>query len=812
MQISYNWLKKYVKLSDTVTARDVAEKLKLSTVEVEGIVDQGAALENIVVGKVLTAEKHPNADKLQVCQVDVGKEKIIIVCGGSNVAAGMLVVVAKNGARVKWHGEGELVTLKPTTIRGVESNGMICGADEVGLVDRFPKKDEKEIVDLSGLKAKPGTPLATALGLDDAIFEIDNKSLSNRPDLWGHYGLAREVAVVMGRDLGRYKTAAIKKGSGINLKVKVEARECPKYTAVALNNIKVAPSPAWLQTALTSVGVRPINNIVDATNFVMLDLGQPLHAFDAAKVADHTIVVRFAEPGESVVLLDDQERSFTDDMLVIASPERALALAGIMGCDWGSITDETTSIILESANFDATNIRRTSTHLGLRTDASARFEKSLDPFLCSTALARLVEVILEVSPKAKVASSVVDVGKPTLFTGPLTIPTAFFEKKIGAAIPIKVITQILTNLGFGVREKKGVLTIIIPTWRATKDISRSEDIVEEVIRIFGYDQIPSTLPTFSITPPPANALRLFERDVAALLVKEFAYTEVYNYSFVSERQISRMGETAENYLELDNPLSKEKPYLRRCLLLNLLENIEKNLPLHPELRLMEIGKVFQPEHVGLRAETKSDELLPRQDTYLTAVYACKKDHTPFVEMRRIVEALARLVPGLTIAAPTETRIGRHPGRSADVLYRGSTAGSVYELHPQVADQYGIDARVGVVKLDLSAVATDDLKKNTNNMLKLSPFPSVKRDVALVVANTVTNRDIMSHLLKVDPLLTDVELFDVYRGATLGSDLKSLAYHLTYNSSERTLTISEVDVIQDKVEKMLVKNFQAEIRK
>lgn len=809
MQISYNWLKKYVKLPDAVTAKEVAEKLKLSTVEVEGIVEQGKDLENIVVGKVLTAEKHPNADKLKVCQVDVG-ETITIVCGGSNVVVGMLVVVAKNGAKVKWHGEGEPVELKSTTIRGVESNGMICGADEVGLVERFPKKDEKEIVDLSSFQYKPGMPLAEALNLNGATLEIDNKSLSNRPDLWGHYGIAREVAVLTNREVSTYKVKDIKNGSGVDLKVSVENKvACPKYTAVAMSGISISPSPAWLSEALASIGVRSINNIVDATNFVMFDLGQPLHSFDA-KFAGHNIVVRNAKTDEVLKTLDEKDRKLTEDMLVIANSEKALAIAGVMGGIASAVTDATTDIIIESANFDAVSIRKTSTRLGLRTDASARFEKSLDPNLTDLALKRMVELVLEVSPGAKVSSKVIEVGKPILFTGPLTVPVRTFEHKIGSSISIKTIVTILTRLGFSVKEKKDTLIVTIPTWRATKDVSRAEDLVEEVIRIIGYDTVGASLPSFPIIPPEHHELLNITRTLQDVLAGEFGYIESYNYSFVSAQQIEKMGDDVNKYVELDNPLSKEKPFIRRSLLPNLLENIVKNAD-YPRLSLFEIGKVFAGDEGGARAGKQSDELIPRQDTWLAAVFLEKKNQEPFKNVRQVMERLSEITNiDFQVLSPKQTLGWQHPSRAADIRARGVTVGAIYEVHPQVLDHYGVENRVGVLEFNLNQLAAFPLSGKKYQIF--SPYPSIKRDVAFVVSSDVEHSRIVSKLSNVSPLIISVELFDIYRGVTLGKGLKSMAYHLTYNSPERTLTAEEVDVIQKKVEETLIKNFKAEIRK
>ena len=345
MLISYNWLKEYLNLPDSTTAEEVAAKLKAATVEVEGINNLGKDLGGIVVGKVLSAEKHPNADKLKLCQVDVGSEKLQIVCGGSNVVEGMLVALAKVGAKVRWHGEGDLVELVPTAIRGVDSFGMICAASEVGLDNMFPAKDEKEILDLTQYNFKPGEDLATALGLTDVVFEVDNKSLSNRPDLWGHYGMAREVAVLTNKELSDYKVAEIKDGKDIVVKVKIADKNlCPRYMAAAMSGVTVAPSPDWLKKKLAAVGLNSINNIVDITNYVMLDSGQPLHAFDAdlitGKKGAKEILVRLADKEEKVKALDGNEYILSENDLVIADGSQVLAVAGVIGGEASAISEK----------------------------------------------------------------------------------------------------------------------------------------------------------------------------------------------------------------------------------------------------------------------------------------------------------------------------------------------------------------------------------------------------------------------------------------------------------------------------------------
>lgn len=820
MLISFNWLKKYVNLPDSTTAEEVAAKLKASTVEVERVEVQGKNLEHIVVGKIISAEKHPNADKLKLCMVDVGNEQLQIVCGGSNVQAGMLVALAKVGAKVQWHGEGELIELKPTKIRDVESAGMICASTEIGLGELFPLTEEKEILDLSNLKVKPGVALAQALSLNDAILEIDNKSLSNRPDLWGHYGIAREVAVLFNKNLKEYTVEKIsarggsafgrKPGEKISLNVQVQAPKlCPRYMAVAMSGIKVGPSPEWLKKSLMAVGLRSINNIVDITNYVMADVGQPMHAFDANTVAETTIIVRTAQDGEELVTLDNEKRKLDSSMLVIADAQKALAIAGVMGGLGSGISDQTNTIIFESANFEAASIRSTSTKLGLRSDSSSRFEKSLDPNLTMQALQKAVGLVLEICPGAKVASKVIDESKFSLKQGPISLNIQLLEKKIGVTLRPKEVIKILEQLGFGLKIKGEEFLVTIPSWRATKDISIAEDLVEEIIRIYGYDKVQPSLPAFSIVPPEINTLRELEKKVKNILVHSLSYTEVYNYSFVSTVQIARMGDDVKQYVELDNPLSKEKPFLRRCLLLNLLENLESNQAGNDTLHFFEVGKVFRLEDPGFRVESNGDSLLPGQDTWLTAVCLEKKNRAPFWEAKGIVEALSKSVLPSIAISKSVSRIGRHPSRSASFVVGEKNIGSVYELHPSIAKNFGLEGRVGIVKINLSALV--DVPRVEKKYVPISVFPSIERDLAIVVKKSVSHQEILSALLNTDSLLQSVDLFDVYEGTNVGAEYKSMAYHFVYRNNERTLVTQEVDVAHEKIIKILKEKFNAEIR-
>lgn len=814
MLISFNWLKKYVNLPDSVSAEEVAEKLKLATVEVEKIEYLGKNLENIVVGKILQVEQHPNADRLKVCKVDVGSEVLNIVCGGSNVADGLKVVVAKLGAKVLWHGEGEPVVMEKTAIRGVESLGMICGADEVGIIEQFPKKSEKEIVDLSGIEAKPGTSLSEALMLNDVILEIDNKSLSNRPDLLGHYGLAREVAVLYNRDVKALEVFEIKPDKSTKLEVKIEGeKNVARYMAVVLENIQVAPSPDWLKSKLTAVGLKSINNMVDVTNYVMLDLGQPLHAFDASELgggAKKEIVVRLAADSEKLVMLDGVERALDPSVLVIAGKEKPLAVAGIMGGVESGIKNTTTSIVIESANFDAAVIRKAGAKLNLRTDASMRFEKSLDPNLCAVALQAAVQMILSLCPEAKVTSKIVDQYKAVLKSRVLTLSPGLFEQKIGAEIDVKTSIKILERLGFGVAEKKKNLEITIPTWRATKDIEISEDIVEEVLRFVGYKNIPGTLPNFTLAPPMSNSLLTLKRKILGVLVRELGYNEVYNYSFLSPNFIEKMGDKTEKYIELSNPLAQDRPFLRRSVVGSLLESIVKNSDRFSTLQLLEIGQVYLPEAAGVRSETNGDELLPAQPTVLGLAFSQKKNDEPWTEVRRGLERLSKEI-NITFSLQDleQKQPWHHPTRSARVMAQEQMMGEMYELHPQVQNALKIENRVGVLELDLTRLAELPLVSGSDYH-PVSLYPSVERDLAFMVKNEVTHEALL-RAMKIDPLLEKAELFDVYKGEHVRAGYKSMAYRLIFTHADRTLTSAEVDTVLSKIIDVLKQYFAIEVR-
>ncbi len=814
MIISKHWLRDFVFLPDALDAQDLARRLTLSVAEVEGVVEMEKNFEKMVVGKITKVDAHPNADKLRVCTVDIGDSEVTIVCGGSNVAEDMKVIVGLIGAKVKWHGQGDLVELALIKIRGVESSGMICGADEVGLADQFPKKSEAEIVDLSHLKARPGTPVATALGLDDVIFEIDNKSLTNRPDLWGHYGMAREIAALTRKKFTPLVPAKVKPNKKYSLKVKVSAPEiCSRYQAVVIEGVSATESPAWLKNNLVAVGQRPINAIVDLTNYILFELGQPLHAFDAAVLnpndQDITLEVRKAMASEQFVTLDDKNLALPENTLVIANNGLPVALAGIKGGKDSGVSDSTTTIVLESANFNATAIRQSSTAFGLRTEASARFEKSLDPHLTELAVERFVELAKKVWPDLVVASAVVDVrnfnDKPFV----LEFPVTFITQRLGVEISNKTISDILERLGFEVVIKKNQLRLVVPTWRASKDVRIPEDVVEEVARLYGYENIPGTLPALSIAPPLANHLRLLEREIKEVLAFECGFTEVSNYSFVSPEWLNRLGVlTSAQYVELNNPIAKDRPLLRRELVPGLIENTKANA--HSDsLAFFECGRVFLPDEAGERTNAGGSELLPAQPLHLGLVFTSKNNNEPLYELNQALESIAkRLGMNLTLVEEKNVPGIYHPGRSALIMCGMEVIGRAAELHPAKQAELSVPARVAMAELSVTKLL--EQARAIAPYHTVPEFPEVIRDLALVVKKNITHAQIMEIIQSAHLHIRGAEVFDVYESKELGKDLRSLAYHVTLGS-DHTLSAEEIDAAMESLKKKLTDTVKAEWR-
>lgn len=581
MKLSYHWLKDYLALP--ADPQTVADLITQHVAEVEQVNDQATALTNVVVGKIIELLPHPKADRLMLCQVKLGEEIKNIVCGGTNLVKGQLVAVAKPGARVRWHGKDEMTTIVETTIRGEQSTGMICAASELELEGLFPQQSEREIIDLSHLTHPTGTALAEALGLTDTIITIANKTLTHRPDLFSHIGFARELSVLLDTPLKLPALKAYAAGDTLPYAVHIKANEqCRRYLGVVVDHVTVKPSPDWLQQRLRAIGVRPINNVVDITNYVMYEYGQPLHAFDYAKLVGQQVTIRLAKSGETITTLDGAERKLTDQMLVIADQTKPVALAGAMGGKASEITEQTTTVAIESANFNPTTIRLGAQSLGLRSDASTRHEKNLPLVLAEQGLYRALELLEELAA-GQVASRIID-ERTTVETNPaISLDCSYVQRLIGVAIKPDKIKTILTKLGCQI---SGATTLqVIPPPHRT-DLTIPEELIEEVARIYGYNVITPQPLLGQLEPQPIEPTWQLAQQLTQKAV-EAGCMEVYNYSFYAEAK----GDSG--HIRLLNPMNPEQVLLRQNLRTNLLAVAERNLDRgERDLNLVEYGHVY----------------------------------------------------------------------------------------------------------------------------------------------------------------------------------------------------------------------------
>ena len=792
MKISLNWLKDFVDIDSKIPSKELAELITVHTAEVEGVHELGEGYKNMVVGCIKSIKAHPNADKLTVTETEVGGGKILqIVCGAKNIYEGMLVPVALPGAFVKWHGEGEPVELKPASLRGVESFGMLCAGEEIGIESKVDG-----IYDLSKEGFKEGTPLSKVFGYSDTVLEVDNKSLTHRPDLWGHYGIAREVSAILGKPLKKL-SPAIKfsaKGESVNIEVK-DYELCPRYCGVIMKNIKVGESPKWLKDRLIAVGYRPISNIVDATNYVMAELGQPLHAFDKSYIKNG-IIVRRAKNNEKITTLDGQVRELDENMLVIADHEKPVAIAGVMGGENSEINENTTEIIIESANFNPENVRKTSTKLGLRTEAVQRFEKSLDPYLSETAIKRVCELILQICPGAKLAGPLTDEKKLETVKAKVDLNIETVSSKIGVKLTSAQCKKILKSLEFGVTEKSAkVLTVTIPTFRATKDIDIEDDLVEEIVRMYGYDKVAPTLPDLPIRLPIKNKERVLKHHARELLSGNFGMSEVYNYSFYGHDEMAKALIDAEKsehmHIKLDNFLSAEQTHLRTTLVPNLLKNVISNLRYSDKFKLFEIGRTY----------LETGEYFPLEEKWIGGVIVekGKVEKSLFYAAKSIVEEFLKkfLKRDFEIAKSKHEPPYAHPSRSAGIMVDGESIGGVIEVNPVVLKNFGIEANAAMFELNFTKLA--ELEQHAKKYEPIPKFPGMAIDVSVVVDKKTKSAAIEKTIKDAEKeLIAKVKLFDIYEGETLGHDKKALAYNITLQAKDRTLNDDEMLKIQQRI--------------
>ncbi|MFH1457427.1 MAG: phenylalanine--tRNA ligase subunit beta [Patescibacteria group bacterium] len=813
MYLSLNWLKDYIDLPKKVTPQKLAEDLTMSTVEVESVKDQSEDFKNIIIGKIAVLKSHPNADKLKIAMTDIGqKESAQIVCGGVNLQENMLVAVALPGARVRWHGEGEPVILEQTKIRGEKSFGMICSSNEIGIDNMFPC-GEMEITDLSDILSDKdlGKNLSEVLGLNDIIIEIENKSLTNRPDLWSHYGIARELASIYNLELKQpeifkldNKNFKNPENSGLNINIK-NNNLCSRYIGCLVKNIKIQKSPDWIIKRLEAVGLRGINNIVDITNYVLADIGEPTHAFDRHKLTVNIqektkINIRQAEKGENIKSLDGEERKLDENNLVIADNEKAVAIAGIIGGANSEVDENTTEVILEAATFSAMSVRKTSQKLNLRTEASIRFEKNLDSNSAELAMLRMLFLIKEIIPEAKI-TEYIDEYPVKQEQVNIKVRHDFIEKKIGQKFNIEEILKILSRLGFSVKENSGEYIIEVPSWRATDDISIPEDIVEEVARIYGYDNLLEKAEKVELGKAKFQPTFDLENKVKNYLSLGCGMNEVFNYPWYDSKIIKKYNIKNNPELlgiEIANPPAEENKFLQVSLIPNLIKNTQDNLRYFSEFKLFELARVFKH---GIDKSFGKD-VLPEQPKMLAGVVVGKD---VFFELKGIIEKFLVFNFKFQNKSKFNNFNFLNSKKSLDIYLKDKQVGYFGVLENKIKNK-----EVGVFELNFDELCGHvALQRSAQKFEKLPQFPAIERDIAVEVGWDIKWCDLKNVIIGQanDSIIKEVNFLSEY---DLG-DKKSLAFRVIYQT-DRTLEDKEVEVIENKIIRLLKNKFNAELRK
>lgn len=806
MKVSYKWLQDYVDVS--ISPQELADRLTMAGVAVENVHYLGEGISSVVTGQILQINQHPNADKLVICQVTTdGEDRIQIVTGATNVREGHKVPVAKVGAKLP-----NGLVIKKAKLRGEVSNGMLCSGQELGIDTSLLPPDQQ-----NGILILPeDTPLnmniVEFLGLDDYILELD--LTPNRGDCMSMIGVAREVAAILGADL-KLPEAPLEEGDEEieNLaKVDIEDSDlCRRYAARVLKGVKIGPSPAWMQQRLRAAGIRPINNIVDVTNYVMLELGQPLHAFDYDKLADHHIIVRRAENDKTITTLDGEERKLNENMLVICDARGPVAVAGVMGGLDSEVTDETVNILIESAYFNPVSVRRTSRLLGLRSESSARFEKGIDIGGCVRAADRAAYLMQQLAG-GTAAKGVIDNYPNPAVEKTIKLRPERVEHLLGISIEKEKISNILTSLQFKVQKEGDNLLVTVPTFRP--DVSIEVDLIEEIARMYGYNQVPDTLIYGPTTQGKRNESQQLIYDIKNVLVG-CGLTEVITFGFVSPKVFDLMNLPGDSRfrsaVKLQNPLSEEQSVMRTVLVPNLLEVLQRNNNRQIQSgAVFEIGRVFYPQE---------GEDLPEERLVLAMVfhgYTEKSWRDPSEEMdfffaKGVVEKLLTTIGLKDARFIPHKDPSFHPGRTAAIEVKDKIIGVLGELHPDVVENYELTHRAVACKIDLEDLMAAERPKPQYE--RLPKFPAVDRDLALVVKEEIKTQDMIDVIINAGgKILKKVKVFDVYQGEQVPEGHKSQAFSLLFQAPDRTLKDEEVAKQTDKIARALKKEFDAELRK
>jgi len=798
MKVTLKWLREFVDVS--LPPAEVADRLTMAGVEAKGVQVIGGKWDNIVVGRIAAVNPHPNADRLRLPTVDIGTGQPTVVCGAPNLNVGDKVAFAGVGAELIDGHTGQATVLKPARIRGVESSGMVCSEKELGISD-----NHTEILVLPA-DAPVGMPLAEYLG--DVILDLD--VTPNRPDCLCVSGIAHEVAALTRKKFHEPDLSYAEAGPPIEKHIAVEiidADLCPRYCASLITGVKIGPSPSWMQQRLLACGMRPINNVVDVTNYVMLELGQPLHAFDYELIKGRKIIVRRAAEGEMIVSLDGVERKLSGNMLVIADTERAVAIAGVMGGANSEVTEGTTSILLEAANFNPASIHYTGHQLSLPSEACMRFERGISPGLTIPALRRATQLIMQVGG-GQAARGVVDVYPGKKEPEPVVISTERARQLLGIEFTRQQITDTLTALGFECQPAANEVKATAPYWRS--DISLEVDLVEEVARIIGYDKIPTTMLSQPI-PPHGPALMLnLERRIRDTLVG-YGFQEALTYSLTSLEMLRRLkpqtGEAVPMPARLANPMTAEQEYLRPTLRANLLAVLASNRR-HEEsgIRLFELGKIYLPKINDLPDEPEAlCGLLSGSRNDLS--WLGDGGQMDFFDAKAVMEGLFHRL-GVSASFRPGDDESFHPTHQAAILANDRQIGVIGELHPRVTEAFDLAGAVYLFELDITGLLP--LLAMHRLFQPIPRFPATARDIALIVDVAVSHQQ-AADIIKGFSLVKDVAIFDVYSGKQVPAGKKSLAYRITYQSPDRTLTDEAVNKVQEQILKKLRQQLGATLR-
>ena len=799
MLLSRKWLNEFVPVD--VDDRTFAEDMTLSGSKVEITEIEGEEISNVVVGRVVEIKRHENSDHMWICQVDVGEEAPIqIVTGAQNVSQGDLVPVAKHNSTLPGG-----VKITKGKLRGEKSNGMLCSYKELGMTDNdWPYSIVDGIFllnsdpDLKAKDLKPGDDIRTAIGLDDHVVEFE--ITPNRPDCLSVIGLAREAAVTYGKTMAKHEPVV--KGGGVGnltelLDVETPATDlCPRYTARMVRNVKIGPSPKWMRDRLRASGVRPINNIVDITNYVMLEYGQPMHAFDYRYVNGGKIVVRRAEDGETLTTLDGNVRQLNSSMLVIADEHRAVGLAGIMGGENSEIVEDTVDVVFESANFNGTSIRRTALALGMRTEASAKFEKGLDILNTLPAVNRACELV-EMLGAGEVLDGTIDILNFVPQPKQLKLRADKINALLGTDIDAAEMCRILQELGFGVDGD----IITVPSWRG--DVEHYSDLAEEVARFYGYNQIPTTAMTGVTTRGGYSPEQMLERSLGTVC-RSLGYDEIITYSFISPTYYDKIRLPEDSPLrksmKIMNPLGEDTSIMRTTVMPSMLEILTRNYNYrNKEAHLYELGRTYFEREDGMADEPKHLSL---------GVYGPEES---FFTLKGAVETILDSIRAEDVTYVAEkSDPSYHPGRCAKVYVNGQEVGTLGQIHPLVAANYGVDAELYYADLKFDALFAS--RGADPEYQPLPKFPAVTRDIAVLVDKAVTVGAMESSIqAAAKGLLKDVTLFDIYEGAKLPTGKKSVAFNLVLRADDRSLTAQEADDEVNLVLERLKKDFDALLR-